>query len=81
MPSLADLPDPGIKLGSPALQVDSLPTELPRKPWKVTNILLTYNLVGFVHMPFLLSGLPIFFFFTSQVLPSLPNLFQHAFPF
>ena len=28
MPSPADLPDPGIELGSPALQVDSLPTEL-----------------------------------------------------
>ena len=28
----ADLPDPGIKLGSPALQVDSLPTELSGKP-------------------------------------------------
>jgi len=28
MPFLGDLPDPGIKLGSPALQVDSLPTEL-----------------------------------------------------
>ena len=27
-----DLPDPGIKSGSPALQVDSLPTELPGKP-------------------------------------------------
>ena len=26
--SPADLPDPGIKLRSPALQVDSLPTEL-----------------------------------------------------
>ena len=26
--SLVDLPDPGIKPGSPALQVDSLPTEL-----------------------------------------------------
>ena len=25
-PSPGDLPDPGIKLGSPALQVDSLPT-------------------------------------------------------
>ena len=29
-----DLPDPGIKLGSPALQVDSLPTELSGKPNK-----------------------------------------------
>ena len=28
-----DLPDPGIKLGSPALQADSLPAELPRKPF------------------------------------------------
>ena len=26
-----DLPDPGIELGSPALQVDSLPTELSEK--------------------------------------------------
>ena len=30
--SPADLPDPGIKPGSPALQVDSLPVELPGKP-------------------------------------------------
>ena len=27
-----DLPDLGIKLGSPAMQVDSLPTELSRSP-------------------------------------------------
>ena len=27
-----DLPDPGIKAGSPALQADSLPTELSGKP-------------------------------------------------
>ena len=32
VPSPADLPDPGIEPGSPALQVDSLPTELPGKP-------------------------------------------------
>ena len=31
IPSLGDLPDPGIELESPALQVDSLPTELPGK--------------------------------------------------
>ena len=30
--SSGDLPDPGIKLGSPAWQVDSLLTELPGKP-------------------------------------------------
>ena len=31
-PSPADLPDPGIKLGSPALQAESLPIEPPGKP-------------------------------------------------
>ena len=28
-PSAGDLPNPGIKPGSPALQADSLPSELP----------------------------------------------------
>ena len=31
-PSPVDLPDPGIELGSPALQLDFLPGELPGKP-------------------------------------------------
>ena len=31
-PSPGDLPNPGIKPGSPALQTDSLPTELQGKP-------------------------------------------------
>ena len=31
-PPPGDLPDPGIKLGSPALQADSLPAELPGNP-------------------------------------------------
>ena len=31
-PSPEDLPDPGIDLGSPALQADALPSELPGKP-------------------------------------------------
>ena len=30
--SPGDLPDPGIEHWSPALQADSLPTELPGKP-------------------------------------------------
>ena len=30
-PSPGDLPDPGIEPGSPALQVDVLPSEQPRK--------------------------------------------------
>ena len=32
-PSPGDLPDPGIKAGSPTLQEDSLLTELGGKPW------------------------------------------------
>ena len=32
LPSPADLPDPGIELGSPALQADSLPAEPQGKP-------------------------------------------------
>ena len=32
MPSLADLSDSGIKPGFPALQADSLPTDLSGKP-------------------------------------------------
>ena len=35
-----DLPDPGIEPGSPALQADSLPTELSRKPVKKKRLLL-----------------------------------------
>ena len=31
-PSPGDLPDPGIKPGSPALQTDALPSKLPGKP-------------------------------------------------
>ena len=32
IPSTGDLPDPGIEQGSPALQADSSPAELPGKP-------------------------------------------------
>ena len=31
MPPPADVPNPGIELGSPAFQADSLPTELSEK--------------------------------------------------
>ena len=37
---LGDLPDPGIQLGPPALQVDSLPAELLGKPLMSYNHLL-----------------------------------------
>ena len=32
-----DLPDPGIELGSSALQADSLPTELSGKPTEISG--------------------------------------------
>ena len=35
-----DLPNPGNEPGSPALQVDSLPTELSRKPMTNLNSIL-----------------------------------------
>ena len=38
IPSPADLLDPGIKLGSPALQADSLPAELSESP-NIQNII------------------------------------------
>ena len=37
-PSPADLPNPGIESGSPALQADSLPTEFSEKPNILYNI-------------------------------------------
>ena len=43
-PSPGDLPHPGIEPGSPALQVDSLPSGLPGKPIFVVNkVLLGHN--------------------------------------
>ena len=44
-PSPGDLPDPGIKPRSPALQADALPSEPPGKPLVFTTILpQTYSL-------------------------------------
>ena len=37
-PSPGDLPDPGIELWSPALQTDSLLTELQGKPQEYTEL-------------------------------------------
>ena len=45
-PSPGDLPDPGIQPGSPALQADSLLSELPGKPPK-THVYLTLNFICF----------------------------------
>ena len=42
LPSPGDLPDPGIELGSPALQEDSLPTELRGKPSQHLQIFVNW---------------------------------------
>ena len=43
-PSPGDLPDPGIKPGSPTPQADSFPSEPPGKPLEVYKILLKGNI-------------------------------------
>ena len=43
-PSPGDLPDPGIKPGSPALQADSLPAELQGKPFLFWRIFVCVKL-------------------------------------
>ena len=48
-PSPGDLPDPGIEPRSPALQADSLPTELPGKPKRTVRCLEFHTyLISFV---------------------------------
>ena len=47
-----DLPNPGIKPRSPALQADSLPFELPRKPSHL-RVLRSYSQTPLGHYSFL----------------------------
>ena len=42
-PSPGDLPDPGIELGSLALQADALPSEPPGKPKFIVVLTLNEN--------------------------------------
>ena len=46
-PSAGDLPNPGIKPGSPALQADSLPTELLQSPLQFSRCFLLFNKATF----------------------------------
>ena len=44
-PSPGDLPNPGIELWSPSLQIDSLPSEPPEKPNdEITDLFYLINL-------------------------------------
>ena len=49
IPSLGDLPDPGIEPGSPALRADALPSEPPGKPIVASSIVLeASSIVGYI---------------------------------
>ena len=67
--SPVDLPDPGIELGSPALQEDSLLTELSGKPWlkclSSIDIFLKFESLNFSHL--FLSSLYPFPFWESPI--------------
>ena len=66
-PSPEDLPDPGIKPGSPAFQADSLPSEPQAKPYviRVNLYFLFYNipLWDYIEVYFLLMNFWIVLFF------------------
>ena len=67
-PSWGDLPDQGIKEGSPALQADSLPAELPRKP-PFVDIDSLFNLRWTVFDELKWTR-PSIFFFQIKLVPS-----------
>ena len=48
--SPGDLPDPGIKPGSPSLQVDALSSEPPGKPTTIKKVLLKCDNVPLNHI-------------------------------
>ena len=50
-PSLGDLPDPGIKPGSPALHADSLPFAPPGKKEEITcgiNLIVSFKIFSYL---------------------------------
>ena len=50
-PSPGDLPNPGIELGSPALQADSLSSEPPGKPSSICYSVILYLYVAYESFP------------------------------
>ena len=78
IPSPADLPNPGIELGSPTLQVDSLPAELPGKPklgqWLVNlDLLIGFHAALYQDPGSPLQARPIFSSTPSLLLTTLPK--------
>ena len=56
-PFSRDLPDPGIKAGSPALQADSLPTELSGKPQdnRLQMLTLLFQIISYFDLEELMT--------------------------
>ena len=55
-PLPGDLPDPGIKSRSPALQADFLPTKLPGKPREATNSTLIRSISWILILNYLIRS-------------------------
>ena len=68
LPSPGDLPDPGIKPGSSALQADSLPSEPPEKPF------LCYTLYFIVLRLYHIPSSRFFAILHSKVSKNLRNI-------
>ena len=79
IPSPVDLPDPGIKLGFPALQADSLPTELlgigsyDYRGWQVPRSAVCKTQDGVVPVLRLKTQRKLMFQFKSGGRKELPN--------
>ena len=92
IPSPADLPDPGIELGSPALQADYLPTELSGKlkalkesfklkPHLNWLLICTINFLYYLcFLDFLTASPPLLTWFVVMISSSFPN-FQSCYVF
>ena len=80
-PSPGDLPNPGIEPMSPALQVDSLPSEPPGKPWKLKTIRSSYIQISENVFPFFHQNVYTFSHFhtATKRAPFYPSESKHVF--
>ena len=88
-PSPGDFPDSGIELGSPALQADTLPSELPNKPgkypwqvpschWHVATLALLPAIPPSLHFCFFLPLVSISPLLSSYLSSLSPHILHYA---